>query len=74
MNEDVKLAREAFAEGRYIIVNDDSGHDYVIPMSKRAEWGHWCGSRAWEAGEVPAYAMRIEGTLSFRDPCITYYD
>lgn len=64
--------RALFAEDRYIIVGDNSGHDYVIPMPQREHWDAWIGSDDWAAGVTPPYAMRVEGTLTFKEPSITY--
>lgn len=71
----------ASSEERFFVGSDDSGHKYLVPTSKRAEW------LAWEAqvaaydwldnpdenipDDVPAYAKRIDGgTLTFTDPKI----
>jgi len=51
-------------EGRYFIDCDDSGHRYLIPAGKRAEWDAWHDllsnspddERAWEA---PDFAVRL---------------
>lgn len=53
---------------RYTIVNDDSGHDYYIPVEKTSEWENWIGSDEWEMGEVPEYAGYIDGTFTFTEP------
>lgn len=59
-------------EPRYRIVGDNSGHDYVIPVDRSAEWTAWLDSQDWRDGITPIYAMRIEGTFTFADPRITY--
>jgi hypothetical protein len=41
------------------LVDDDSGHYYVIPAEKREEWDKWIDSEAWEDGDVPAWAERL---------------
>lgn len=72
MSKDVEKARAEFAKDRYVIVGDDSGHEYVIPMARRSDWTAFMESDEPASGEVPAYAMRIEGTLTFKDPTIVY--
>jgi hypothetical protein len=44
---------------RLRIVDDDSGHHYVIPAERREEWDQWIGSEAWEDGDVPEWAKRL---------------
>lgn len=56
------------AARRYILAYDDSGHKYAIPAEKSREWESWLHSAAWEAGDVPDYAIRIDGHFSFLGP------
>ena len=48
--------------GPYRIVGDDSGHDYIIPVARSAEWDAWVGSELWE-NELPEWAERIDGNF-----------
>lgn len=55
---------------RYFLSSDDSGHEYVVPVSKKVDWYDWLNipaedERAWEP---PPYAIRVEGRLTFTDP------
>lgn len=43
------------------IVEDGSGHNYVIPYNKRSHWMDWIGTKEWDDGFVPEYADLIEG-------------
>jgi hypothetical protein len=58
---------------RYFIGHDGSGHEYLVPVEKTAEWFAWAeldddDEAAWE---VPPYAHRIDGgTLTFSAPQI----
>lgn len=59
----------AILRQRQRIVHDHSGHDYVIPVEKLAEWDLWLtldpeDERSWD---VPAYAKPFEGSLTFID-------
>lgn len=58
------MAREA---GPYQIVNDDSGHEYVIPLARRMDWANWIGSEDWNDGVTPDYAERIDGHFTVLD-------
>ena len=50
--------------GPYKIVNDDSGHEYVIPVHRAEEWDAWLHSQDWEDGELPGtWAERIDGNF-----------
>lgn len=53
---------------RYVIVNNDSGDDFYIPVEKKEEWNAWLFSEAWEMGDTPDYAGYIDGTFTFTDP------
>lgn len=58
------------SDERYFLGHDNSGHDYVVPVSRRDEWFRWLeipedDERSWE---VPEYAKRIDGRLTFTDP------
>lgn len=56
---------------RYFIGGDNSGHEYLVPVSKAKEWGEWTlipedDERSWDE---PDYAERIDGgTLTFENP------
>lgn len=67
---DDKAAKEKLTNQRYCIVGDDSGHDYVIPVDKELHWNFWLDecikNDSWT--EVPEYAIRTEGNLTFTDP------
>jgi hypothetical protein len=47
----------------FILVSDDSGHDYVIPESKSEDWEAWLD----EEDDLPDYATRVEGDFRFRE-------
>ncbi len=50
---------------RYCIVGDDSGHEYAIPVVRRADWDVWM--RLNEA-DAPDWALRIDGKFTFAFP------
>lgn len=55
---------------RFIIVGDNSGHDYVIPLDKQDNWSAFMSideddPTAWD---VPKWARRINGPWTFTDP------
>jgi hypothetical protein len=58
---------------RWFIGHDCSGHQYLIPEAREAEWGAFCeipedDERSWE---VPDWAVRIDGgQLTFCFPYI----
>lgn len=56
---------------RYFIGHDQSGHTYVVPLARHAEWRKWS---SWPEGDVrgwtqPEWATRIDGvsSISFTD-------
>jgi hypothetical protein len=58
---------------RYLIVSDNSGHDYYIPVDRSDEWAAWLDTAedadcVWVLPEVPEYAKRIDGRFTFTDP------
>lgn len=55
-------------EQRYMIVNNESGDDYYIPVEKEPEWFAWLYSEAWENGDTPEWAGVIDGHFTFTDP------
>lgn len=59
-------------EPRYMIVGDDSGHEYCIPEERLREWDTFLETEAALSGDEPAWAMRLEGTFTFANPFITY--
>ena len=48
--------------GPYQLANDDSGHWYVIPVSRASHWDKWIGGSEWEDGNVPPYAEAVGGS------------
>lgn len=62
------MARET---GPFQIVGDDSGHEYVIPIVRRAHWAQWIDSQDWQDGIVPEYAERIDGHFTILDYSIS---
>ena len=55
---------------RYFIGADNSGHDYLVPVSFRQEWNDFCeldeeDPASWD---VPDWAIKFEGDLTFSDP------
>jgi len=56
---------------RFFIGNDDSGHDYLVPVENRAEWFAFLeipsdDERSWD---VPAFAIGFDSAmLTFTDP------
>lgn len=51
----------------YRIVDDESGHEYVIPVFRTAEWEKWIYSEDWEDGDVPGWAEQIDGHFIILD-------
>jgi len=61
---------EAPAIERFFIGHDNSGHEYIVPVAKRAEWYAWTDlpeddERSWDE---PEFAIRINGSLTFAAP------
>jgi hypothetical protein len=58
---------------RYFISHDNSGHAYLVPLARIAEWREWVelpddDERSWDE---PDFAWRMDGgLLSFTDPII----
>jgi len=57
---------------RYFMSTDDSGHWYIIPVTKRQEWEEWSDlpeedERTWEA---PDFARPVGGSPT----CVTFTD
>lgn len=50
-------------KNRYVISDDESGHEYLIPERMLGYWYKWINSQDWEDGIVPEYAIPIDGTL-----------
>jgi hypothetical protein len=56
---------------RWFIGHDCSGHTYLVPLARAAEWEAFCelpedDERSWD---VPAWAGRLDGRrLTFTDP------
>ena len=50
---------------RYRTVSDESGHKYVIPVDKSAEF--YAMSADEDIDEFPDWAVRIDGLLTFTD-------
>lgn len=55
---------------RYMLVSDNSGHTYTIPISKRDNWDDFMSldeddPKSWD---VPEYAVIIDGDFTFCDP------
>ena len=55
---------------RFEIVSDNSGHEYYIPIERYNDWASFMmidedDERSWE---VPDFAVRIEGGLTFTNP------
>lgn len=49
----------------FIIVSDDSCHEYIIPLEKYKHWYTvWWGS---EEIDPPDYAIRYEGLVAFKE-------
>lgn len=48
--------------GPFILVSDDDGHDYIIPVSRRNDWDKWCDMDSYdcESWQVPNYAMSVD--------------
>ena len=59
---------EVSGDIRYQLVGDDSGHDYAIPVSKVDDWYKWMDSEDAELGDVPDWALRVEGDFTFTNP------
>lgn len=51
----------------FILVRDDSGHQYVIPEEKKTDWDDWLNDEeCYTYGQLPNYAIRIDGYLRFK--------
>lgn len=61
-------------EPRYMIVGDDSGHEYCIPDEREDAWRKFMETEAALSGDAPIWAMRLEGRFTFANPIITYND
>ncbi len=48
-----------------VIMDDDSGHEYCVPVSKIKDFEEWMESEAAELGDEPYFAERIEGDFTF---------
>lgn len=60
----------AALSGRFEIVSDNSGHKYLIPIERYNDWASFemldeDDEASWD---VPDFAKRIEGRLTFTDP------
>lgn len=55
---------------KYILVSDNSGHDYIIPSDKGDEWYDWLELSEDDPNcyVLPEYAKKIEGGLEFENP------
>ena len=54
---------------RYCITVDDSGHEYVIPVDQNDNWNTWLAHAIeTDEWELPDYANRVEGNLTFEKP------
>lgn len=54
---------------KFTLVSDDSGHNYVIPADKEAEWDEFVqDEEAMESGEEKPYANSVEGLFYFYFP------
>lgn len=51
----------------YTLVNDDSGHEYVIPVDREDEWDIWLSGDGPEYGVVPDWADEKEGHFKFKE-------
>jgi len=66
----IRLHQKFHAVQRYFIGADNSGHEYVVPVARTAEWNAWTAlpdydERSWKE---PEFATRIDGGLTFTDP------
>lgn len=52
-------------ENRYFLTTDGDGHHYVVPLSRADDFDRWVQDE--EDWEVPAYATRVEGRITFDD-------
>lgn len=55
---------------RYILVQDNDCHWYIIPVDRIDDWDEWCKSNEWEA---PRYAASVGGhpsLVTFTNPKI----
>ena len=53
---------------KYILISDDSGHDYVIPSIKSQDWYKWL-SLLEEDINLPNWAKRVE-KIEFENPSV----
>lgn len=45
---------------RFRIVDDDCGHNFIIPADKLVDWEIWMESEDCENGITPEYAERLD--------------
>ncbi len=63
----VDLGRD-LCQKEFIIVSDDSCHEYIIPLEKYKHWYTvWWGSEDFENGIEPDYAIGYEGLVAFKE-------
>lgn len=63
---------------KYLLVSDDSGHRYLIPLSRALDWAKCANlpeedEDAWDedAWDAPDFATKIEGEVfTFTNPCL----
>ncbi|BCM87878.1 hypothetical protein [Methylobacterium indicum] len=60
-----KGIRDARNRTSFRTVSDNDGHHYVIPSSFMSDWAMWLDLNL---DEVPSYAWRVEGGLTFHWP------
>ncbi len=63
-------------EQRFCLLQDDDGHDYIVPVERIADFEKWLGSEAAQDGEMPKWADKFgcaPSCLSFTDPLISYH-
>jgi hypothetical protein len=63
------------ADTRYVLVQDNDSHWYVIPEGKQAEFNAWLeidsdDERAWDAPEFAHAVGGAPSAVSFKDPHI----
>ncbi len=58
---------------RYVLVEDDDCHWYIIPKDRIKEWYEWFHTEDYELGNCPNWAYSIGGSytqVEFTDPII----
>ena len=54
---------------KYILIQDNDCHWYVIPVSKKVDWFNWCESDNYGYEDLPKWAVEVGGS-----PCLVEFE